>query len=178
MDDRLRHQVAIGTGLGLAVVAYFLPTLVPTMPQSVAIVGVAVGVGLFLWGLWPLVAPRLGASRLIPIKDAARSVLEDCEGTAFGRWVNHTMGRKSIGYYINCFHSHGYTLYGKEGDSSKLRAIPGHKMSSMFFRNDDNNLFMLGDKSEPVFSDVSVERRAAKGLGKQLARSEPPTRTD
>ena len=84
VDDATRHRVAIGTGLGLSVVFYFLPQLWPAVPYWIAGPGVALGILFILWGVWPVIPLIRTGSGMVPLGEAARLAFEAIEGSPMG----------------------------------------------------------------------------------------------
>lgn len=55
MDERQRHQVAMGVGVALALASFFPNYLGVILPSWAAWTGMVFAGFFFLWGLWPLV---------------------------------------------------------------------------------------------------------------------------
>jgi hypothetical protein len=103
MDKKHEYRLAIGSGVGLALLGWALPIMIPTVPPYVGYLVCAVGVFFVLWGVWPptkdwinsLRSPALAAAQesapttsggdfLIPLREASRLVFEATENWPAG----------------------------------------------------------------------------------------------
>ncbi|MCU6501374.1 hypothetical protein LPN04_26570 [Rugamonas sp. A1-17] len=144
MDDKQRHQVATGTGLGVSIVALFLPIWFPKMSPELAKYGVLLGIAIFMWGMWPLVRSLLfgGASAMpsvaiesgliettedndVSLSEAAREALEAIEGSVFSvaarRPFNAPNG--ALCFIGERLVMDGMPIYGKQVPSSILALV-------------------------------------------------------
>ena len=59
MDKKHEYRVATGSGAGIALLAWFVPSVWPNLPTIISYPALLIGLTLLLWGIWPPIKDKL-----------------------------------------------------------------------------------------------------------------------
>lgn len=180
MDDRQRHQVAMGIGVALAVASYFLPRVWPKVPVEAAWIGLTVAAASFLWGVWPLFparsrlwSRRVLPGRMIPLHDAARMAFEAIEGTVLEMTARRPASAPHgpLCFMATKLFTAGVPIYGKQVPSSRVSLVRDDFLFANEFARDAT---VAQDQTSHAvtFTDLTVKQRDAEAAIKVLKQTD------
>ena len=178
--------VEIGLGLVLAFGVMIWPDPLPLVKWG----GLALGVGLIVWGAWglqrdrasevfvktkwlPMWSLRLERAdpwplrRLIPLQEAVKIAYEQTHDTEAARVAESVNQDNVLGYYAHALFDGGSTLYGKHPPSRELEPIPGEENRRCRFSDDQSAIHRYAGDSN-LYEDIHIKlsdlRRRIKEL--------------
>ena len=135
VDDRLRHQIAAGIGIGLAILSCSLPVLVPAMPREMAWAGVGIGCLFLAWGVWPLFPAwpwAVGRYGMIPLRRAVGRIYGATRSSQFAAFYSGFGSNEPqvVRGYLGELIDLGIPIYGKTPPAAEWLPVsfdPAHE---------------------------------------------------
>ncbi len=181
MDERQRHQIAMGIGIALALASFCLPLVLPKMPVEVAWIGLAAAGAFFLWGVWPLLPSwsqlrwsRFFPARMIPLHDAARMAFEAVEGTVLEMTARRPANAPHgpLCFMATKLFTAKVDIYGKQVPSSQSLPIKDDFLSEHEFAK-DATVAQHQSSHAVTFTDLKAKRGEVKAAIEEFKRRHP-----
>lgn len=183
-------------GTGVTVFFALLPFEVKDMAPWIVRSGLAVGILLIGYGLWPLLGRlRLGGASAmpsvlmgaqsdeakvtndeIPLSEAARMALEAIDGSVFSGAARRPFNapKGALCFLAERLYADGVPIYGKQVPSSKSMAVPDTALFGAAFAQDAT--VIEDDSSHRVtYSDLMVRRSDLDAAIISLKERHPPS---